>query len=77
MSAWRVSTASAPFSREPILREIGGRAGFPPAPALSAAASPGWCSRPAAPAPSAGRASSPPFLSARRSGFASASFAAS
>eukprot|EP00965_Chrysotila_dentata_P149814 4947032-Pleurochrysis_carterae.AAC.1 len=66
MSAWRVSTAPAPFSREPILREMGGRACFSPALALSAT-SPPWCSRPAAPAPSDGRASSPPFLSARRS----------
>eukprot|EP00965_Chrysotila_dentata_P203808 6181956-Pleurochrysis_carterae.AAC.1 len=77
MSACRVSTAPAPFSREPTLREMGGRVGFPPPPALSVA-SPLPRSRPAAPALSVASGSSPSFLSARLFvGFASASFAAS
>eukprot|EP00965_Chrysotila_dentata_P192193 6175035-Pleurochrysis_carterae.AAC.2 len=51
---------------------MGGRVVLPPDPALSAA-SPPCRSRLAAAAPSAPRASSPPFLSACRGGFASGS----
>eukprot|EP00965_Chrysotila_dentata_P075721 2501855-Pleurochrysis_carterae.AAC.1 len=75
MSDCKVSTAPAPLSREPTFSEIGGRDGFPPDPAFSAA-SPLCRSWPPLFASSVGCVSPPPFLSVRRVGFASAPFPA-
>eukprot|EP00965_Chrysotila_dentata_P059066 1960380-Pleurochrysis_carterae.AAC.1 len=71
MSACRVSTAPAPFSRDPTLSEIGGSACLPPAPALSVAP-PSGRSRGALPGRSLAR--SPPRLSAGWAGFTPGSF---